>query len=66
MREHIIVSSCLFGSVYLFTKSLYLLNRTLLENNTMPNNLIMLNGLTFVMSGSVVVYTFSLLRFIQF
>ena len=66
MREHIIVSSCLFGSVYLFSKSLDLLNRTLLENNDMPNNLIMLNGLTFVMSGSVVVYTLSLLRFLRF
>jgi len=66
MREHIIVSSCLFGSVYLFSKSLDLLNRTLLENNKMPNNLIMLNGLTFLMSGSVVVYTFSLFRFLRF
>ena len=54
----IILSSCLFGSIYLFSTSLKMINESFLENNKINNKLIMINGLTFVMSGSIVLYSF--------
>ena len=62
MYKFIILSSCLFGSVYLCSTSLLLINRSLLENKKLPNKLIIINGLTFLVSGSIVVYNFSLLN----
>ena len=62
MYESIILSSCLFGSFYLCSISLGLINRALLENKKIPNKLIIINGLTFLVSGSIVVYNFSLLN----
>ena len=56
MYNSIILSSCLFGSVYIFSTSLQLINRSFLENNKTSNNLIIINGLTFIISGSVFLY----------
>jgi hypothetical protein len=53
MSNSIILSSCLFGSVYLMTISLGLINMSLLENTKISRELIILNGLTFVVSGSI-------------
>jgi hypothetical protein len=70
MYKSIILSSCLFGSfssslfcsVYLCAKSLELINRSLLENKKIPNKLFIINGLTFVISGSIYVYSLTLLK----
>jgi len=62
MYKSIILSSCLFGSFYLCSTSLLLINRSLLENKKLPNELIIINGLPFLVSGSIVVYNFSLLN----
>ena len=62
MCNSIILSSCLFGSVYLMCKSLELINRSLLENKKIPHELIIINGLTFVASGSMFIYGFTLLN----
>jgi hypothetical protein len=56
MYNYIILSSCLFGSVFLFSKSLELINRSLLENKKIPHKLILINGITFVASGSIFLY----------
>lgn len=53
MSNSIILFSSLFGSVYLMAKSLELTNRALLENNKIPRELIIINGLTFVVSTYV-------------
>ena len=66
MYKSIILSSCLFGSYYLCSTSLLLLNRSLLENKKLPNELIIINGLTFLVSGSIVIYNFSLLNSCHF
>ena len=54
MYNSIILSSSLFGSLYIFTTSLQLLNKSFLERS---NNLIIINGLTFIISGSVFLYS---------
>jgi hypothetical protein len=59
MSNSIILSSSLFGSVYLMSISLGLINESLLENKKIPNNLIIINGLTFIISGSVFLYGIS-------
>ena len=56
MYNSIILTSCVFGSVYIFSKSLENINRSLLENKKIPNNLIIINGLTYIFSGSVFLY----------
>ena len=56
MYNSIILSSCLFGSVYIFSTSLQSINMSFLENKKMPNKLIIINGLTFIISGSVFLY----------
>jgi hypothetical protein len=53
MYNSIILSSSLFGSVYLISISLGLINRSLLENKKIPRELIIINGLTFVVSSSI-------------
>ena len=62
MYNSIILFPCLFGSVYLFSKSLEVIeltNRALLENKKIPNKLIIINGLTCIISGSVFLYSIS-------
>ena len=61
MSNSIILSSCLFGSVYLMSKSLELINRSVLDNKKMPHELIIFNGLTFVVSSSIFIGGFTLL-----
>ena len=56
MYNSIILSSCLFGSVYIFSTSLQSINRSFLENKKIPNILIIINGLTLIISGSVFLY----------
>jgi hypothetical protein len=57
----IILSAGLFGSCYLFGKSLQLINESLLQNKKVPNELHVLNILTFMLSGSVVVANYCVL-----
>jgi hypothetical protein len=55
MYKSIIIASALFGSVYLSSISIHLLNNALLENK--PNNkLLVLNGCTFLVTGSIFLY----------
>ena len=53
MSNSIILFSSLFGSVFLMAKSLELINRSLLEDKKIPRELIIINGLTFVVSGYI-------------
>jgi len=62
MYNHIL-SSSLFGSIFLFSTSLILTNRALLEDKKIPNGVFIINGLTMLVSGSIIVYyNFSLLN----
>ena len=58
----VVISSCLFGSVYLMTKSLELINNHPFEDSKTKHGIIILNGLTFIVSGSIfvssMIYTF--------
>jgi hypothetical protein len=66
MYNHIILSS-LFGSIFLFSTSLILTNKALLEDKKIPNEVFVLNGLTMFVSGSIIVYyNFSLLNLAHF
>ncbi len=56
MYNSIILSGSLFGSVYLFSKSLETINMSQLENKKIPKKLILINNLTFVLSGSIFIY----------
>jgi hypothetical protein len=60
--DSIILSAGLFGSIYLCSTTLTLINMSYIENKKMPNELIILNGFTFIMTGSLVIYTFAALR----
>ena len=62
MYNSIILSSCLFGSFYMFSQSLGLINRSKLENKQLLYKLSLLNGLTFLFSGSVIMYSFKCLK----
>jgi heme/copper-type cytochrome/quinol oxidase subunit 3 len=62
MYNSIILYSSLFGSYYLFSQSLGLTNRALLENKKIPTELIIINGLTLVLSGSVIIYSFKFIN----
>jgi hypothetical protein len=53
MSNSIILFSSLFGSVYLMSISLILINGTLLENKKIQRELIIINGLTFLVSSSI-------------
>lgn len=63
MYNSIILSSCLFGSFYIFTKSFELINQSIMENKKIQYELIVINGLTFMMSGSIFLYGFYSLNF---
>ena len=62
IANSIILSAGLFGSIYLCSTTLTLINITHIENIKIPNGIIVLNGFTFIMSGSLVIYTFVALR----
>ena len=53
MSKSIILFSSLFGSAYLMSISLGLINGALLENKKIPRELIIINGLTFVVTSSI-------------
>ncbi len=58
MCKSIIISSCLFGSVYIFSKSLQTINNLLLENNKkLSQKIILLNVIPFIFSGSIIMYS---------
>lgn len=59
MYNSIILSSCLFGSVYMFSKSIELINKSLSEYGEIPDKLIAINGLTAIFSGFVFIYSFA-------
>jgi hypothetical protein len=56
MYNSIITSSCLFGSVYIFSESLKLINDLFLEPN-IKYGLFIINSLTLVISGSIFLYS---------
>lgn len=60
MYNYIILSSTLFGSVYLCSLSLYLINTQLSEQNKVPSHLKIMNYSVFIISGSV--FTYALTR----
>jgi hypothetical protein len=66
MYNSIILSSCLFGSVYLCSTSLVLINKSFLSNKKIPNELIIINGLTFLISGFVIIYSVNLIKLSYF
>ena len=51
MYNSIILSSCLFGSVYLNVKSIEQINMLFLQKKPIPNRLIILNSLCFTFSS---------------
>jgi hypothetical protein len=53
MSNSIIIFSSLFGSVYLMSISLGLINMSFLDNKKIPRELIIINGLTFVTSSYI-------------
>jgi hypothetical protein len=53
----IILTSCLFGSVYIYSTSLKLINRSSLVNKYLIHKLLILNGLTCIISGSIILYS---------
>jgi hypothetical protein len=53
MSNSIILFFTLFGSVYLLSTSLILMNISLIKNKRLPTELIIINGLTFVVSGYI-------------
>jgi hypothetical protein len=55
LHKTIVLSSCLLGSIYMFSKSLEMMNNSLLEDKKIPNALIAINSLTFLFSGYIVV-----------
>jgi hypothetical protein len=62
MCNYIIISSYLLGSFYLFSASLTLTNDSCLQDKKMSNKLIIINGLTMLVSGSIIVYNLTLLN----
>lgn len=57
MRDSIILSSYLFGSVYLFSESIKNINMWYLNNKKMPYSLIFINGSILGLSGFCFVYS---------
>lgn len=66
MHSSIILFSCLFGSVYIFSKSLDLINRSLLSNDKILYKLVVINGLVFIISGYIFIHNFKLLNSYHF
>lgn len=53
--DSIVISSCLFGSVYLFAHSLKLMNESALSSKNV-STLNVINGFTLVISGATFIY----------
>lgn len=60
--NYIILSSGLFGSIYLCSTTLRLINMAHIKNKKMSHEIIILNGFTFIITGSLVISTFEALR----
>lgn len=60
MHKTILLSGYLFGTVYLFSDTLKIINKMSTENKEIPNKLILLNGFTLAITGSLVLYNFKL------
>ena len=60
MYNNIIISASLFGSIFIFSTSLILTNKALLEDKKKPNSLFIINGLTMLVSGYIIIYNFNL------
>ena len=56
MYNNIIISSCIFGSVYIFSNSLKLINNNFLKNKKNSFMLIVINGLTITICSSIFIY----------
>jgi len=59
MYNSITLASYVFGSVYIFSKSLENINRSFLGNKKIPNKLMIINGVTCIFSGSLFLYGIS-------
>lgn len=66
MDYHIILSFCLYGYVFLYITSLTLTNKALLKDKKIPKELYIINGLTILISDSVVMHNFCLLNLSHF
>jgi hypothetical protein len=60
MYNFIILSSTLFGSVYIHSKSLELMNISLSQNKKIPDKLIAINILTFMMTSFTIMYSYKI------
>ena len=60
MYNSIIISACLFGSFYMFSDSLRLINQSLLKNK-MPGGIIIIDSLVCLGSGAICVFSINLL-----
>ena len=61
MNNFIILSSCLFGSFFLLSKSLEFVNRSFLEDKKIPHELLLINGVIIGTSGSIIIYSFAVM-----
>ena len=59
-KNSIVLACSLFGSVYIFSKSVELINASLLQDKQIPDSLIVINGLTLVISSSILIYSITL------
>lgn len=57
MFKTIIISSTLFGSIYLFSSSLYLLNYALINKLVIPFPLKIINTSVLLMTGTIITLT---------
>jgi uncharacterized membrane protein len=57
LYDSIIISSCLLGSVYIFSNSLMLTNKFFLQNKKLPFALNVLNSMIVLISGSIFTYS---------
>ena len=53
----IVIFSCFFGSVHIFSNTLRLINNSFLENKIIPIELKLINGSIFIISGSIFMYS---------
>jgi len=56
MYDCIIVSTLSFGSIYIFTTSLKLINHSILMKKNISMPIYLLNGLTMIISGTTFIY----------
>ena len=56
MCDSIVLASSVFGSIYICATSLTLIDKQLLENN-INKSLLVINGCTFLISGSIFLYS---------